>query len=133
MYFGGYHAHWRSHFGDLFFYNTRTNNIMDIHPLGEGPCPRRRMCCALLGSSFYIFGGTSYVTVDRGYRTVVELEDLSDMYLLSLVPSLQEKCLTLIISNQLDISNLPQHIKTLIETLVKNAKQTSAVKVDSMG
>ena len=33
---------------------------MDIHPLGEGPCPRRRMCCALLGSSFYIFGGTRF-------------------------------------------------------------------------
>ena len=22
IYFGGYHAHWRSHFGDLFLYNT---------------------------------------------------------------------------------------------------------------
>jgi hypothetical protein len=127
MFFGGYNAHSKNHYGDLFLLNTLDNHIREVRPWGDFPSPRRRMSSARIGSEFIIFGGTHSIKVDVDGRSVMELEDLADMYILKLLPTLQQLCMLSVIKHSLPRDRLPQVLKDNIVSL-----ETLADKRDSM-
>lgn len=120
--FGGYNANIERHFNDLHRFNPEKNEWTRITTAGEGPCPRRRQCCVLIGSKLYLFGGTSPVMSDTYTRelyihslTDPSLEDHCDLYILDFAPSLKTLARLEIIKYELDTSQLPKSIKEDIE------------------
>ena len=45
----------------LFFLFVVKNQWSLVSVGGEGPCPRRRQCCCVIGDRVFLFGGTRYV------------------------------------------------------------------------
>ena len=50
IYFDGFNARKKKHFGDVFILNINTNHITEVRPWGEYPCARRLSACALVGT-----------------------------------------------------------------------------------
>lgn len=65
--FGGYNPLKEQHYNDLYEFDPQTNNWKQLHPLGEGPCRRRRQACVVVGDRVYLFGGTRYVRLFSYY------------------------------------------------------------------
>ena len=115
IYFGGFNARQKKHFGDLFILNINTYHITEVRPWGHYPCARRRSACALVGTELIICGGTSPEFIEGKKHPV--LVDRSDTFILNLFPSLQELCLSTIIANTIHYTSLPLHFHTHIELL----------------
>ena len=67
----------------MFVY-ADTWHVSELRPFGEGPPPRRRVGCALIGNEVLICGGTSPVVVNKDGVKREILHDHNDMYILSL-------------------------------------------------
>ena len=115
IYFAGYNAKEKKHFGDLFILNVNTNHITEVRPWGEYPCARRRSACALVGTDLIICGGTSPEIIEERKNPL--LVDRSDTFILNLFPSLQEMCISFIIANNMDYSSLPLHFHSYLKEL----------------
>ncbi|KAG0420060.1 hypothetical protein HPB47_003711 [Ixodes persulcatus] len=108
---------------------TRFKMAADVSPkssvwsrvkvLGEGPCPRRRQCCCMVGDRLFLFGGTSPIPNQGSVRERLQefdmndqaLMDHSDLHVLDFAPTLKTLCLLAVINSRLDVSNLPQDIR----------------------
>ena len=121
IYFAGFNAKEKEHFGDLFVLNVNTNHISEVRPWGEYPCARRRSACALVGTELIICGGTSPETIEGRNNPV--LVDRSDTFILNLFPSLQEMCISFIIANNMDYSSLPLHFHWYLKELSRLANE----------
>ncbi|CAI8029669.1 Kelch domain-containing protein 3 [Geodia barretti] len=84
LYFGGYNATKKTHYGDLFMLNTITWECMEMRAFGDAPPPRRRVGCARIGTDVMICGGTSPKTVEKDGKRLDVLFDHSDMFILHL-------------------------------------------------
>lgn len=115
IYFAGFNAREKKHFGDVFVLNVNTNHITEVRPWGEYPCARRRSACALVGTELIICGGTSPEVIEGKKEPV--LVDRSDTFILNLFPSLQEMCISVIIANEIDYSALPTHLYLYLKKL----------------
>jgi len=115
IYFAGFNACQKKHFGDVFILNVNTNHITEVRPWGEYPCARRRSACALIGSELIICGGTSPEIIEGRKKPV--LVDRSDTFILNLFPSLQEMCISFILASGIDYSLLPSHLCSHLKEL----------------
>jgi len=111
LYFGGYNANLKQHFGDVFMVDTDSWQITEIRPFGNGPCPRRRVGCALVGTELIICGGTSPIEVEREGTRKQILHDHNDMYILHLVPTLEQLCTMVLIKERADLTLLPGFLR----------------------
>ncbi len=66
------------------FNNTDTWHIEELRPFGDGPAPRRRVGCALVGNEVLVCGGTSPKMVQVGDQQIEILHDNNEMYILQL-------------------------------------------------
>lgn len=72
---------------DFIFTETKTWSLLKVR--GEGPCPRRRQSCCLVGSKVFLFGGTSpSPNQDPDERAEHNLVDHSDLHILDMCESL---------------------------------------------
>jgi hypothetical protein len=124
LYFGGYNATKKCHYGDLFVLNTATWECTEIRPFGDAPPPRRRVGCALIGSNLMICGGTSPVVVERDGKKMEILHDHSDMYILHLIPSLEQLCITVLVKENVNLTLLPVHMQQRIADLLSHPMKT---------
>ncbi|XP_065895256.1 kelch domain-containing protein 3-like isoform X1 [Dysidea avara] len=115
VYFAGFNNKMKKHFADLFILNTATNHITEVRPWGEYPCARRRSACALVGTEIIIFGGTSPQPVGHKGREL--LVDRSDTYILNILPSLQELCVSCIVEHGVNYAVLPSLLIAYIEKI----------------
>ena len=67
---------------DMFV--TDTWHVNELRPFGDGPAPRRRVGCALIGTEVLICGGTSPKKVDKNGKELEILHDNDEMYILQL-------------------------------------------------
>ncbi|KAL5474818.1 hypothetical protein EMCRGX_G026835 [Ephydatia muelleri] len=123
IYFGGYNALSKQHFGDLFILNTESLHITKLQPFGDAPCPRRRVGCALIGSEFIICGGTSPIEHMRDGKKQQILHDHNDMYILHLVPSLEQLCTITILKSRTDIKALPLFLQERVTTVARLSQE----------
>ena len=63
---------------------TDTWHVNELRPFGDGPAPRRRVGCALIGTEVLICGGTSPKKVDKNGKELEILHDNDEMYILQL-------------------------------------------------
>jgi hypothetical protein len=124
LYFGGYNATKKYHYGDLFMLNTLTWECTELRPFGDAPPPRRRVGCALIGDNLMICGGTSPVEAERDGKTVEVLQDHSDMFILHLIPTLEQQCIMTLVRNDVNISPLPVHMQQRIADLLSKPMKT---------
>ena len=115
IYFGGFNARQKKHFGDLFILNGNTYHITEVRPWGHYPCARRRYACALVGTEMIICGGTNPEIMEGKVHPI--LVEHSDTYILSLFPSLQELCISFINASDMDYSSLPLHFHQYLKKL----------------
>ena len=115
IYFAGFNAREKKHFGDVFILNVNTNHITEVRPWGEYPCARRRCACALVGTELMICGGARPEKI-KGIKKPL-LVDRSDTFILNLFPSLQEMCFSFIIANKIDYAHLPPHLYSYLKKL----------------
>ena len=127
IYFAGFNAKEKKHFGDLFVLNVNTNHITEVRPWGEYPCARRRSACALVGTELVICGGTSPEIIEGRNNPV--LVDRSDTFILNLFPSLQEMCISFIIANDMDYSSLPLHFHSYLKELISLANERNRTEL----
>ena len=109
LYFGGYDHLSNLHYDDLFIYNSQTRHVTLVKPYGCCPSPRKRMGHCSIGTEFIICGGISPHWDEINERTVVV--DNDEMYVLSLLPTLEHLCMMVVKEAQLDTCVLPKHIK----------------------
>ncbi|PVD26303.1 hypothetical protein C0Q70_13974 [Pomacea canaliculata] len=87
--FGGYNGVVNRHFNDLHMFDPETKTWSLLKVRGEGPCPRRRQSCCLVGSKVFLFGGTSpSPNQDPDERAEHNLVDHSDLHILDMCESL---------------------------------------------
>ncbi|UYV75427.1 KLHDC3 [Cordylochernes scorpioides] len=124
--FGGYNSQNNTHYNDLHCYIPNTKEWLKIKTYGiPGPCPRRRQCACTIGSSVYLFGGTSPDTNFTDISNILELElkDHVDLYVLDLSPSLKTLSILSVIKHKLDYSILPQEIQFDIKILTRPSRR----------
>ena len=61
-----------------------TWHIQELRPFGDGPAPRRRVGCALIGTEVLVCGGTSPVKILKDGKEMEILHDNNEMYILQL-------------------------------------------------
>lgn len=127
IYFAGFDALRKVHFGDVFILNINTNHITEVRPWGQYPCARRRSACALAGTELIICGGTSPEIIEGKKKSI--LVDRSDTFILNLLPSLQEMCISLILSNNMDYSALPPYLHLYLNELSSLASKRNATEL----
>ena len=127
IYFAGFNARKKKHFGDVFILNINTNHITEVRPWGEYPCARRLSACALVGTELIICGGTSPEVIEG--RTKPVLVDRSDTFVLNLFPSLQEMCVSFINANEIDYSPLSPHLYSYLRELSMLASKRNATEL----
>ena len=119
IYCGGYA--YGKFFDDLFLLDTKTNHITIIKPFGEGPPPLRGASACLLHSQIIICGGVRQIQVHDRPKTKARnssiqnvdqnLETLSQVYTLHLLPSLEHFCLMVVAKEKLSIALLPPKLQ----------------------
>ena len=109
VYFGGYNENYNVHFDDAFVYNSETRQVTLVKPYGSVPTPRKRMGHCSVGTEFIICGGVSPNKDEKANRKYVFNND--EMYVLSLLPTLQQPCMIVVKETGLDTCNLPKHIR----------------------
>lgn len=129
--FGGYNELVESHFGEMHRYSPENSSWKEVKTRGQGPCPRRRQHCCLIGTRLYLFGGTSPRTKPVNLEDLEELPaslngfnsnlmDHSDLHVLDLDPSLKVLCIRLVIENNLNQETLPGDIRLEISAMCTN-------------
>uniref|UniRef100_A0A131Y4P2 Kelch domain-containing protein 3 n=1 Tax=Ixodes ricinus TaxID=34613 RepID=A0A131Y4P2_IXORI len=126
--FGGYNGLLLTHFGDMYKYDPESSVWSRVKVLGEGPCPRRRQCCCMVGDRLFLFGGTSPIPNQGSVRERLQefdmndqaLMDHSDLHVLDFAPTLKTLCLLAVINSRLDVSHLPQDIRWEICAMTTN-------------
>jgi hypothetical protein len=118
LFFGGYNATKKTHYGDLFMLNTITWECMEMRAFGDAPPPRRRVGCARIGTDIMICGGTSPKTVEKDGKRLDILFDHSDMFILHLIPTLEQLCIIALIKAHAQLYLLPFHLQQRIADLL---------------
>lgn len=127
-FFGGFNSREGQHFNDLHCYDPATRQWGEVKPLGEGPCPRRRQSCCVVGTKMFLFGGTS---PNENYNEAEDpilgfadhsdrsLKDHNDLHVLDLEPSLKTLSLLRVqaLKDTLDISWLPRELQLMLEVM----------------
>ncbi|XP_064101702.1 kelch domain-containing protein 3-like [Macrobrachium nipponense] len=127
-FFGGFNSREGQHFNDLHCYDPATRQWGEVKPLGEGPCPRRRQSCCVVGTKMFLFGGTS---PNENYNEAEDpilgfadhsdrsLKDHNDLHVLDLEPSLKTLSLLRVqaLKDKLDISWLPRELQLMLEVM----------------
>ncbi|EDO42909.1 predicted protein [Nematostella vectensis] len=114
--FGGYNGRQREHYNDIYRLDTKSLVWGKVDVPGVPPCPRRRHCWCLLGSTSVIFGGTSPIagsTTDDEFS----LQDHSDLYVLDFDPTLRTLCKIAVLQHKLDIGVLPKVLRYVTVTI----------------
>jgi len=130
--FGGFNSKIPMHFNDIWEFDPAQRSWQEIQPLGEGPCPRRRQSCIIVGHRMFLFGGTSpKVNADGSIcepepENVVDfdgvelfnsdepLRDHSDLHVLDMEFSLRTLCLLKVQDLKLNTSLLPRELQTML-------------------
>ncbi|ROT71035.1 hypothetical protein C7M84_010661 [Penaeus vannamei] len=121
--FGGFNSRKCLHFNDLHRFDPVLHVWEEVKPLGQGPCPRRRQSCCVVGSKMFLFGGTS---PKENYDEILEedpngeeqtdrrLKDHNDLHVLDFEPSLKTLCLLEVQKLKLDTTWLPRELHMLL-------------------
>lgn len=131
--FGGYNGNLQRHFNDLHRFDPVKNEWSRLETAGDGPCPRRRQCCVLIGSKLYLFGGTSPTSIYSSHASSLQtnytqgppLEDHCDLYILDFAPSLKTLASLQCIKHELDTSQLPKSVKEDIQVTAGTLKSVT--------
>lgn len=120
--FGGYNGLLDQHFSDLFKYDPENREWSLVLANGDGPCPRRRQCCCVIGSRVFLFGGTSPSgrKSELGPTSEQDLVDHSDLHVLDFAPSLKTLCLLATLKHKLDHTCLPQNLRWELKAMTTN-------------
>ncbi|XP_047468874.1 kelch domain-containing protein 3-like isoform X1 [Penaeus chinensis] len=122
--FGGFNSRKCLHFNDLHRFDPVLHVWEGVKPLGQGPCPRRRQSCCVVGSKMFLFGGTS---PKENYDEIPEedpngeeqtdrrLKDHNDLHVLDFEPSLKTLCLLEVQKLKLEIAWLPRELQMLLK------------------
>ena len=97
------------YFDDAFVYNSETRQVTLVKPYGSVPTPRNRMGHCSVGTEFIICGGVSPNKDEKANRKYVFNNE--EMYVLSLLPTLQQLCMIVVKETGLDTCILPKHIR----------------------
>lgn len=121
--FGGYNGNIKKHFNHMYRFNPVTFQWQKIRVPGGTPCRRRRQCCCKVGTQVFVFGGTSPSVNHQANGDDQEMEgtlqDLSDLHVLDLDPSLKTLALLAVIRHKLDTQCLPQNLRWEIDAMTK--------------
>ncbi|CAH1792212.1 unnamed protein product [Owenia fusiformis] len=118
--FGGYNGLHDLHLRDLHCFDPALNHWSFVTVQGQGPCPRRRQCCCVVGDRVFLFGGTSPCKVPME-NTEFDLMDLSDLYVLDLMPTLRTLCLVAALDFKLNTDILPMEIRWELAAMTTNS------------
>ncbi|KAI0229319.1 Kelch domain-containing protein 3 [Lamellibrachia satsuma] len=118
--FGGFDGFHNIHFDDLYKFNPVKNQWSLVSVGGEGPCPRRRQCCCVIGDRVFLFGGTSPCPQPHS-DAEHDLMDHSDLYVLDLSPSLCTLCMLVVLKHGLDRNCLPKDIRWELAAMTTNS------------
>lgn len=122
--FGGYNGIHQKHYNDLVRYDPESSRWSIVKPRGNGPCPRRRQSCCVIGDRVFLFGGTSphpdsiaepaelYQRLDFGMDPPeARLMDHNDLHVLDYAPSLKTLTIMKVLEHKLSQDALPESIR----------------------
>ncbi|KAK8778485.1 hypothetical protein V5799_020179 [Amblyomma americanum] len=109
--FGGYNRLLNTHYTDMHKYDVEKSRWTKMTPIGSGPSARHSPCCSVLGERVLIFGGFGPAPI------LEEEEEMTDLHVLHLAPTLQNLCILAVIDADLDMSKLPELIIKEISTI----------------
>ncbi|XP_041352699.1 kelch domain-containing protein 3-like [Gigantopelta aegis] len=124
--FGGYNGLYDCHYNDVHKFDPEQMRWSCVKVWGQGPCPRRRQCCCMIGEKVYLFGGTSPKSPEAGTRRnqlpllESDLIDHSDLHILDFAPSLKTLCEIFVLNLKLDTSCLPVDIRWELAAMTTN-------------
>uniref|UniRef100_A0A1L8DWZ0 Putative host cell transcription factor hcfc1 n=1 Tax=Nyssomyia neivai TaxID=330878 RepID=A0A1L8DWZ0_9DIPT len=113
---GGYNGIHDQHFNDMYSFDPEWNVWRLLQSRGEGPCPRRRHVCLLIGTKLYLFGGTSSPS-KQSEQSEQNLCDFNDTHVLDFEPTLKTLALMTVLEHRIDQSWLPREIKLEIRSM----------------
>eukprot|EP00794_Sanderia_malayensis_P017661 gene17661-19419_t len=139
--FGGYNGELKKHFADMWRFDPEKSTWSRLNIKGNPPCARRRQSLTRIGDKAVLFGGTCPICnqwlarstrvqdADEVDENLSDLQDLSDVYILDLDPSLKTLAKRAVFTNNIDCKSLPRELRIEIESM----KPDSQVNRVSLG
>ncbi|XP_077497969.1 kelch domain-containing protein 3-like [Amblyomma americanum] len=112
--FGGCRALTGTYFADMHKYDLEKSCWTKVTAIGCGPSARHSAGCSVLGERVLVFGGL-------GPLTNIEEEELTNLHVLHLAPTLKNLCLLAVIDAGLDLGDLPPLIRNEISTIISRS------------